>query len=69
MDSQDPSLIRLKQEDKNLLKSKKLIDATTNDLKFKLGLPPTNIKNEDFNGNYDDFASMGFDEMDTMEIK
>lgn len=69
VDSQDPSLIRLKNEDKNLLKSKKMIDTAVNDLKFKLGLPPSSINNDDFNGNYDDFASMGFDSMDTMDIE
>jgi len=61
VDAQDPSLERLKKEDKELLKNKKMIDIAVNTLKQKVGLPMEYIKNDDFNGNYDSFNEMGFD--------
>lgn len=69
VDAKDPSLQRLKDEDKNLLKNKKLIDGTANNIQRSIGLPPKEIGNEDFNGNYEDFSSMGFDTSDEMDIE
>lgn len=69
VDSQDPALVKLKKEDKNLLKNKKLIDNTVNRLKAKIGLPPENIGNDDFNGNYTDFEAMGFEQSEQMDIE
>jgi len=69
VDAQDPSMSRLKKEDKNLLKNKKMIDSVVNDVQKSIGLPPKNISNEDFNGNYDDFEAMGFDQEEPMDIE
>ena len=69
VDAQDPSLERLKKEDMELLKNKKFIDKTVNELKLKSGLPPSNVSNEDFNGNYDAFEQMGLNSMDAGDIE
>lgn len=69
VDAQDPSLERLKKEDKELLKNKKTIDFAVNTLKQKIGLPLKNIDNEDFSGNYNSFDEMGFDSDDIGDIE
>jgi len=69
VDAQDPSLERLKNQDKELLKNKKMIDTAVNSLKTKLGLPLENISNEDFSGNYDSFDEMGLDSNDVGDIE
>lgn len=59
VDAQDPSMERLKKEDKNLLKNKNLIEGQVNILKKSIGLPPDKLNNDDFNGNYDQFQQLG----------
>lgn len=68
VDAQDPSLIRLKKEDKNLLINKRIVEQAANSLKESIGLPKTKITNEDFNGNYSDFESFAFDPENPMDI-
>lgn len=68
VDAQDPSLIRLKQEDKNLLINKSLVEEAANSLKESVGLPKTKITNDDFNGNYSDFESFAFDPNNPMDV-
>jgi hypothetical protein len=69
VDAQDPSLERLKKQDKELLKNKKVIDAAVNSLKEKVGLPLEHVGNDDFSGNYSSFDEMGFDSEDIGDIE
>jgi len=69
VDAKDPALQRLKDEDRNLLKNKKLIDGAVNNIQKSIGLPPKEIGNEQFNGNYADFSAMGFDTSQDMDIE
>lgn len=69
VNAKDPSMERMKKEDKNLLKNKRLIEGQVNSLKKDLGLPPEKITNDDFNGNYDQFDQMGMDETDDSQIE
>lgn len=68
VDMQDPTMEYLRKEDINLLKSKTKIEKAVNKLKASIGLPPEKIGNEHFNGNYDDFQAMGFDENDPGDV-
>lgn len=69
VDAQDPSLERLKKQDKELLKNKKMIDTAVNSLKQKVGLPMEYVGNDDFSGNYDSFDEMGLDSNDVGDIE
>ncbi len=69
VDAQDPSLERLKKQDKELLKNKKMIDMAVNSLKQKVGLPMEYVGNDDFSGNYDSFNEMGFDSSNPGDIE
>lgn len=68
VNAQDPSMEALKKDDMNLLKNKKIIESQVNQLKKQLGLPPEQITNDDFNGNYDQFKQMGLDESNGSDI-
>lgn len=68
VDAQDPSLIRLKNQDKYLLINKTLIEKATGSLYESTGLPKKKIDNDSFNGNYSDFESFAFDPNNPMDI-
>lgn len=68
VDSHDPSLERMKKEDRELLKNKKLIETQVNSLTREIGLPPKKLGNDDFNGNYKDFEHLGLDSNDSSDV-
>jgi hypothetical protein len=69
--AQDPTAINQKDQDRKLLKNRKVIEGVVSELNQMIGLPPYSLKDESkspFNGNVDEFDNMGLDDKSDEDV-
>lgn len=60
----DPTAYAEKKEDIAMLKNRKIVEGDRTELQSRVGLPPYKLPYDKFNGNVDQFDSLGLDDSD-----